>query len=178
VKYNTEMDTYLGCIKGEYDTKVAGLTSPTKEDLAKLEKAQSQKQDAAIKEVTDVTDRFNEQLRGRKAKNTPEKKPSSRRPRSVAGSKDMPMLTPAQANTHEQHLTCLPIESLPLTQIAGAVLREHLCGRITRRSTASPWTASRCPHRRGDHSGPCASAARSRRRSTADTRRCGRASRP
>ena len=27
VKYNTEMDTYLGCIKGEYDTSVAGLTS-------------------------------------------------------------------------------------------------------------------------------------------------------
>jgi hypothetical protein len=76
VKYNTEMDTYLGCIKSEYDASVAGLTSPTKGQLEKLEKAQSQKQDAAIKEVTDVTDRFNEQLRTWKAKNVAEKKPS------------------------------------------------------------------------------------------------------
>jgi molybdopterin molybdotransferase len=37
------------------------------------------------------------------------------------------MLTPAQAETLiEQHLTCLPIESLPLTQTAGAVLRENI----------------------------------------------------
>ena len=76
VKYNTEMDTYLGCIKGEYDASVAALTKPTKEDLAKIEKAQTQKQDAALKEVTDVTERFNEQLRAWKAKNVPEKKPS------------------------------------------------------------------------------------------------------
>jgi len=76
VKYNTEMDTYLGCIKGEYDASVAGLTKPTKEDLAKLEKAQTQKQDAALQEVTDVTERFNEQLRAWKAKNVVEKKPS------------------------------------------------------------------------------------------------------
>src|SRR6186997_3390154 len=39
----------------------------------------------------------------------------------------MPMLTPAQAETLiEQHLTCLPIESLPLTQTAGAILRENI----------------------------------------------------
>ena len=37
------------------------------------------------------------------------------------------MLTPAQAETLiEQHLTCLPIESLPLMQAAGAVLRENI----------------------------------------------------
>src|SRR6476469_3177942 len=39
----------------------------------------------------------------------------------------MSLLTPAQAETLiEQHLTCLPIESLPLTQAAGAVLRENI----------------------------------------------------
>jgi hypothetical protein len=76
VKYNAEMDTYLQCIKGEYDTSIAGLSSPSKEALAKLEKAQVQKQDAALKEVTDVTERFNEQLRAWKAKNVVEKKPS------------------------------------------------------------------------------------------------------
>jgi molybdopterin molybdotransferase len=38
-----------------------------------------------------------------------------------------PLLTPAQAETLiEQHLSCLPIESLPLTQAAGAVLRENI----------------------------------------------------
>jgi molybdopterin molybdotransferase len=37
------------------------------------------------------------------------------------------VLTPAQAETLiEQHLVCLPIESLPLTQAAGAVLRENI----------------------------------------------------
>src|SRR3954468_20957775 len=37
------------------------------------------------------------------------------------------LLTPAQAETLiEQHLSCLPIESLPLTQVAGAVLRENI----------------------------------------------------
>jgi molybdopterin molybdotransferase len=37
------------------------------------------------------------------------------------------MLTPAQAETLiEQHLACLPIESLPLTRAAGAVLRENI----------------------------------------------------
>lgn len=37
------------------------------------------------------------------------------------------MLTPAQAESLiEQHLVCLPIESLPLTQAAGAVLRENI----------------------------------------------------
>jgi molybdopterin molybdotransferase len=39
----------------------------------------------------------------------------------------MSLLTPAQAETLiEQHLVCLPIESLPLTQAAGAVLRENV----------------------------------------------------
>jgi uncharacterized protein YecT (DUF1311 family) len=76
VQYNTEMDAYLACIKGEYDAKVAGLTKPTKEQLAEIEKVQAQKQDAALKEVTDVTERFNEQLRAWKAKNVAEKKPS------------------------------------------------------------------------------------------------------
>jgi molybdopterin molybdotransferase len=39
----------------------------------------------------------------------------------------MSLLTPAQADALiEQHLVCLPIESLPLTQVAGAVLRENI----------------------------------------------------
>ena len=41
-----------------------------------MERVQDQKQDAAVEEVTDVTERFNEQLRAWKAKNAAEKKPS------------------------------------------------------------------------------------------------------
>jgi len=69
VKYNSDMDAYLGCLKQEYDASVAGLTN--KEQLAKMEKTQSDKQDAALKEVTDATERFNVQLRAWKAKNAP-----------------------------------------------------------------------------------------------------------
>ena len=37
------------------------------------------------------------------------------------------MLTPAEADLLiQQHLQCLPIESLPLAQCAGAVLRENI----------------------------------------------------
>jgi hypothetical protein len=71
VKYNSDMDAYLACLKQEYDASVAGLTSPSKEQLAKMEKTQGEKQDAALKEVTDATERFNVQLRAWKAKNAP-----------------------------------------------------------------------------------------------------------
>lgn len=69
VKYNSDMDAYLGCLKTEYDASVVGVTD--KDQLAKLEKTQAGKQDAAFKEVTDVTERFNVQLRAWKAKNAP-----------------------------------------------------------------------------------------------------------
>src|SRR3954465_9033405 len=50
-----------------------------------------------------------------------------RRPRRPDSKGPRGMLTPAQAETLiEQHLVCLPIESLPLTQVAGAVLRENV----------------------------------------------------
>jgi hypothetical protein len=41
-----------------------------------MEKMQNQKHNAAVDEVTDVTNRFNEQLRAYKAKTAAEKKPS------------------------------------------------------------------------------------------------------
>ena len=76
VKYNGEMETYLACIKTEYDAKVAAETSATADQKAEMQKAQDQKHNAAVEEVTAVTDRFNEQLRAWKAKNPPEKKSS------------------------------------------------------------------------------------------------------
>jgi hypothetical protein len=76
VKYNTDMEVYLTCIKDEYDAKVAVQTDATPQQKAEMEKVQNQKHNAAVDEVTDVTNRFNEQLRAYKAKTSAEKKPS------------------------------------------------------------------------------------------------------
>ena len=69
VKYNADIDAYLGCLKTEYDAKVAAAADATPEQKAKMASDQDEKHNAAVKEVTDVTDRFNEQLRAWKAKN-------------------------------------------------------------------------------------------------------------
>jgi len=76
VKYNADMDAYLVCINGEYDAKIAADAKITPEKKADLDRVQAQKQNAAVKEVTDVTERFNEQLRAYKAKAAAEKKTS------------------------------------------------------------------------------------------------------
>jgi len=76
VKYNADMEAYLTCIKDEYDAKVAAQTDATPQQKAEMEKVQNQKHNAAVDEVTEVTNRFNEQLRAYKAKTAAEKKPS------------------------------------------------------------------------------------------------------
>lgn len=76
VKYNADMEAYLTCIKSEYDSKVATQTDATAEQKAEMERVQTQKHNAAVDEVTEVTNRFNEQLRAYKAKTAAEKKPS------------------------------------------------------------------------------------------------------
>lgn len=73
VKYNNDMEAYLVCIKQEFDAKVAENTSATDKQKAEMQRMQDQKHNAAVKEVTEVTERFNEQLRTYKAK-TAEKK--------------------------------------------------------------------------------------------------------
>jgi hypothetical protein len=76
VKYNADMDAYLACIKSEYDAKAAEQSQATPEQKADLQRMYAQKEAAAIKEVTDLTELFNVQLRAWKVKNPPEKKPS------------------------------------------------------------------------------------------------------
>jgi hypothetical protein len=68
VKYNADMDAYLGCIKSEFDAKVATQPDATTEQKTEMERVQLQKHNAAVDEVTQVTERFNEQLRAYKAK--------------------------------------------------------------------------------------------------------------
>jgi hypothetical protein len=77
VKYNADMDGYLTCIKSEFDAKVAEQTAATPEQKAEMERVQAQKHNAAVDEVTQVTERFNEQLRAYKAKNPPKDKKAS-----------------------------------------------------------------------------------------------------
>jgi hypothetical protein len=76
VKYNADMETYLACIKTEFDAKVSSMADAKPEQKAEMERVQIQKQNAAVDEVTAVTERFNEQLRAWKAKVAAEKKPS------------------------------------------------------------------------------------------------------
>lgn len=76
VKYDADMNAYLVCIRGEYETKLAAQTNVTAEQKAEMERLHSQKEDAALAEVQDVVARFNEQLKAWKAKNASEKKSS------------------------------------------------------------------------------------------------------
>ena len=73
-KYNDDMTKYLECIKSEYDAKIAAQTDLSPERKADLDKMQAQKEDAAIREVTDVVARFEEQRKAWVAKNQAEKK--------------------------------------------------------------------------------------------------------
>ena len=73
-KYNDDMTKYLECIKSEYDAKIAAQTDLTPDRKSELDRMQAQKEDAAIKEVTDVVARFEEQRKAWVAKNQAEKK--------------------------------------------------------------------------------------------------------
>ena len=76
VAYNKDMETYLTCIQGEYDARVAAEANATAEQKAEMARVQDQKHNAAVQELQSVADRFNEQLRVWKARSEKEKKPS------------------------------------------------------------------------------------------------------
>lgn len=69
-KYQADMNTYLTCIKAEYDASVAKLdASATEDDKKKLNTFYTQKNDAAVDQLQEEANRFNEQLRAFRAKN-------------------------------------------------------------------------------------------------------------
>jgi hypothetical protein len=76
VKYDADMNTYLVCIRSEFDAQLAAKADVTPDQKADLERKHGQKEDAALAEVKDVVNRFNEQLKAWKAKNAAEKKTS------------------------------------------------------------------------------------------------------
>jgi hypothetical protein len=76
VKYDADMNTYLVCIRKEFDDKLAKQKDVTADQKAEMERMHVQKEDAALAEVKDVVGRFNEQLKAWKEKNAAEKKTS------------------------------------------------------------------------------------------------------
>jgi len=78
MKFNTDMEAYLTCLQTEYDASVAAQANATAEQKEQMAKVHDQKHNAAVEEVTAVTESFNEQLRAWKAKAAAEKekKPS------------------------------------------------------------------------------------------------------
>ena len=131
-QYNQDINAYVSCIKLEHEaavTKVGGNpTAEQKTDMARAEQVEVQKNNAAVDQLQSIADRFNEQVRIYKAKNDPA---TAAAPAVEVKKKSWraspPVLTPAQAEELiGQHLQCLPIESLPLAQCAGAVLRENI----------------------------------------------------
>lgn len=74
VQYDADMNTYLACIRSEFETTSgAQADAKQKEELARTH---AQKEEAALAEVHDVVGRFNEQLKAWKAKNDAAKKSS------------------------------------------------------------------------------------------------------
>ena len=76
LQYDADMNSYLVCIRQEYEQRLAARTDATPEQKAEMERVHAQKEDAALAGVQDVVARFNEQLRAWKEKNTNEKKTS------------------------------------------------------------------------------------------------------
>lgn len=68
-EYNALMNTYLECIKTEYDAAVAKGTSLTEEQKQQMASIYTQKNDSAVDELTGVANAFNEQIRAFRAKN-------------------------------------------------------------------------------------------------------------
>jgi hypothetical protein len=69
--YNITMNTYLECIKAEYDASlVKGGASLTEDQKKQMATIYTQKNDSAVDELTGVANNMNEQIRAFKAKST------------------------------------------------------------------------------------------------------------
>jgi hypothetical protein len=76
VKYDADMNGYLVCIRAEYEKTLSANSDATPEQKSDWERKYAQKEDAALKEVKDVVERFNEQLNVWKTRVAAEKKAS------------------------------------------------------------------------------------------------------
>jgi hypothetical protein len=71
VDYTESMKSYLECLDAETTAKLAAMPTALEKDKAEYQSKQDQKHNAAVTEMTEVTDNFNVQLRAYKAKNPP-----------------------------------------------------------------------------------------------------------
>jgi hypothetical protein len=72
-QYNADMNTYLTCLKAEYDESLAKNASLSEEQKQQMAARYTAKNDAAVDELQGVASRFNEQLRVFKTKSAPAK---------------------------------------------------------------------------------------------------------
>ncbi len=69
--YNDATNAYLDCLSKEHQAALEAAGPKVSDDQkAKLDKAETDKHNAAVDQLTDITGRFNEQVRIFKAKNT------------------------------------------------------------------------------------------------------------
>ena len=123
-------------------TRPSAKIDPSLDDAKKakakddLDKVLQVKNDAAVDKASEVTGRFNDQIKAYNAAHKTELITTARRPQIASMNTPAPaqtdshpagLLVPAQADRLiSENLACLPIESLPLVQCAGAVLRENV----------------------------------------------------
>jgi hypothetical protein len=75
-QYDDDTSSYLSCIQREHDTKLADMsqkmTDKQKADMkADLDRIEADRHNAALSALQTVADKFNEQVRAYKAKNSP-----------------------------------------------------------------------------------------------------------
>ena len=77
-QYNKDINAYVACIKLEHETAVTNAGDKlTPEQKADMERMEVQKNNAAVDQLQSIADRFNEQVRIYKAKNSPSTDTSS-----------------------------------------------------------------------------------------------------
>jgi hypothetical protein len=69
-QYNNDINAYVACIKLEHETTVNNAGDKlTKEQKAEMERVEIQKNNAAVDQLQNIANRFNEQVKIYKAKN-------------------------------------------------------------------------------------------------------------
>jgi hypothetical protein len=78
VAFNSATTTYLACIKKEHDDAVtAAGPSISSVEADKLDHTESTEHNAAVHQLNDVVNHFNQSVAAYKAKNAPPKKPAA-----------------------------------------------------------------------------------------------------
>ena len=151
--YNEEVTAFGACLEQETKNKAAGTAQ-----LMQLKTLQTKKHNAAVDELQAKAKLFNEQVRLFKARaaEQPDRPAAAMAATAIVVTHSVSechdrLISPAEAEAPiRAHAAPLPATSLPLTELVGhdrcaSASSPHS---ISRRSIASPWTASRSPSQR------------------------------